>query len=344
MKKTLPPFIFGFVLGLVAASLLFTFLGDDGAGTANVSRRLKVAHTLPASHPVHAGIEYMGKRLEEISGGKLSLVIFPSGQLGSETQTIEQLQSGTLDIAKSSAAPIGNFLSLFKVFSLPYLFRDEAHYWNVLDGEIGQGLLEEMSVNDSGYSSGMRGLTYYDSGSRNFYGKRPVLSPDDLKGVKIRVQNDPVAMDMVSALGGAPTPVAWGELYTALQQGVVDGAENNPPSFVTSRHFEVCQDFSFDHHSRVPDILLISLRTWNDLSGQERNWLLQAARESSVFQRQAWSAEVRKSLDLMRAEGVRIHEVDLTPFIDATRSVRDKYAAGPLKELKELMGRIESVN
>ncbi len=190
-------------------------------------------------------------------------------------------------------------------------------------------------MNDAGQSSGMRGLTYYDSGSRNFYGKRPVLSPDDLKGVKIRVQNDPVAMDMVSALGGAPTPVAWGELYTALQQGVVDGAENNPPSFVTSRHFEVCQDFSFDHHSRVPDILL---------SGQERNWLLQAARESSVFQRQAWSAEVRKSLDLMRAEGVRIHEVDLTPFIDATRSVRDKYAAGPLKELKELMGRIESVN
>jgi tripartite ATP-independent transporter DctP family solute receptor len=341
MKKTLPPFIFGFVLGLVAASLLFTFLDDDGAGTADVSRRLKVAHTLPASHPVHAGMEYMGKRLEEISGGKLSLVIFPSGQLGSETQTIEQLQSGTLDIAKSSAAPIGNFLSLFKVFSLPYLFRDEAHYWNVLDGEIGQGLLEEMSVNDSGHSSGMRGLTYYDSGSRNFYGKRPVLSPDDLKGVKIRVQNDPVAMDMVSALGGAPTPVAWGELYTALQQGVVDGAENNPPSFVTSRHFEVCKDFSFDHHSRVPDILLISLRTWNDLSGQERNWLLQSARESSVFQRQAWSAEVRKSLDLMRTEGVRIHEVDLTPFIDATRSVRDKYAAGPLKEL---MGRIESVN
>ncbi len=341
MKKSLPPFIFGLLLGLVAASLLFTFLEDDQAGGTAWARQLKVAHTLPASHPVHAGMEHMGQRLEEISGGRLSLVIYPSGQLGSETQTIEQLQSGTLDIAKSSAAPIGNFLSLFKVFSLPYLFRDEAHYWNVLDGEIGQGLLEEMSVNDAGQSSGMRGLTYYDSGSRNFYGKRPVLSPADLKGVKIRVQNDPVAMDMVSALGGAPTPVAWGELYTALQQGVVDGAENNPPSFVTSRHFEVCKDFSFDHHSRVPDILLISLRTWDDLSGQEREWLLQAARESSVFQRDAWAAAVEESLDLMRSEGVRIHEVDLTPFIDATRSVRDKYAAGPLKEL---MGRIESVN
>jgi tripartite ATP-independent transporter DctP family solute receptor len=341
MHKTLPPFIFGLLLGLAAASLLFTFLDDEGAGTAEVSRRLKVAHALPASHPVHAGMEYMGKRLEEISGGELSLVIFPSGQLGSETQTIEQLQSGTLDIAKSSAAPIGNFLSLFKVFSLPYLFRDEAHYWKVLDGEIGQGMLEDMSVNDSGQSSGMRGLTYYDSGSRNFYGKEPVLSPDDLKGVKVRVMNDPVAMDMVSALGGAPTPVSWGELYTALQQGVVDGAENNPPSFVTSRHFEVCKDFSFDHHSRVPDILLISLRTWEDLSGQEREWLLQAARESSVFQREAWAAAVEESLDLMRSEGVEIREVDILPFIEATQSVRDKYALGSLKELMTRIGNVQ---
>ncbi|MGA1204871.1 MAG: TRAP transporter substrate-binding protein [Opitutales bacterium] len=341
MKKSLPPFIFGLLLGLVAASLLFTFLEDDQAGGTAWARQLKVAHTLPASHPVHAGMEHMGQRLEEISGGRLSLVIYPSGQLGSETQTIEQLQSGTLDIAKSSAAPIGNFLSLFKVFSLPYLFRDEAHYWNVLDGEIGQGLLEEMSVNDAGQSSGMRGLTYYDSGSRNFYGKRPVLSPADLKGVKIRVQNDPVAMDMVSALGGAPTPVAWGELYTALQQGVVDGAENNPPSFVTSRHFEVCKDFSFDHHSRVPDILLISLRTWEDLSGQEREWLLQAARESSVFQREAWAAAVEESLDLMRSEGVEIREVDILPFIEATQSVRDKYALGSLKELMTRIGNVQ---
>ncbi len=341
MKKSLPPFIFGLLLGLVAASLLFTFLEDDQAGGTAWARQLKVAHTLPASHPVHAGMEHMGQRLEEISGGRLSLVIYPSGQLGSETQTIEQLQSGTLDIAKSSAAPIGNFLSLFKVFSLPYLFRDEAHYWNVLDGEIGQGLLEEMSVNDAGQSSGMRGLTYYDSGSRNFYGKRPVLSPADLKGVKIRVQNDPVAMDMVSALGGAPTPVAWGELYTALQQGVVDGAENNPPSFVTSRHFEVCKDFSFDHHSRVPDILLISLRTWDDLSGQEREWLLQAARESSVFQREAWAAAVEESLDLMRSEGVEIREVDILPFIEATQSVRDKYALGSLKELMTRIGNVQ---
>jgi tripartite ATP-independent transporter DctP family solute receptor len=340
MTKNTSFFLFGILVGLMVASLVFTFLGSSNDGTGVDVRQLKVAHALPASHPVHAGMEYMATRLGEISGGTMKVDIFPNGQLGSETQTIEQLQSGTLDIAKSSAAPFGNFISVLKVFSLPYLFRDEEHFWKVLDGEIGQDLLETVTVNDSGQSSGLRGLTYYDSGSRNFYGKEPVLSPADLKGVKIRVMNDPVAMDMVSALGGAPTPVSWGELYTALQQGVVDGAENNPPSFVTSRHFEVCKHFSFDHHSRIPDMLVISSQTWSELNEQEREWLMQAARESSVFQRQEWAAAVKESLDLMRAEGVTIHEVDMTPFIEATASVREKYAKG---EIKDLMNRIQAV-
>jgi tripartite ATP-independent transporter DctP family solute receptor len=340
MKNSTSWFSFGLLVGLVIASLIFAFLGSSRDGSSATVRQLKVAHALPASHPVHAGMEYMATRLAEISGGAMQIDIFPNGQLGSETQTIEQLQSGTLDIAKSSAAPFGNFITVLKVFSLPYLFRDEDHFWKVLDGEIGQDLLEEITINDSGQPSGLRGLTYYDSGSRNFYGKAPVLSPADLKGVKVRVMNDPVAMDMVSALGGAPTPVSWGELYTALQQGVVDGAENNPPSFVTSRHFEVCKHFSFDHHSRIPDMLVISSQTWSELSEQEREWLMQAARESSVFQRQEWAAAVKESLDLMRAEGVTIHEVDMTPFIEATASVREKYAKG---EIKDLMNRIQAV-
>jgi len=335
MKKSTSYFTFGLLVGLVLACGIFTVLrpgGDDGQSGV---RKLKVAHALPASHPVHVGMEYMARRLQEISSGQMKIDIFPNGQLGSETQTIEQLQSGTLDIAKSSAAPIGNFLSLFQVFSLPYLFMDEAHYWNVLEGEIGTELLEKMEINDAGQPSGLRGLTYYDSGSRNFYGKRKVLSPNDLTGVKIRVQNDPVAMDMVSALGGAPTPVSWGELYTALQQGVVDGAENNPPSFVSSRHFEVCKHFSFDHHSRVPDVLIISSRTWSSLNKQQQDWLLQAAHESSLYQREAWAAAVQESLDLMRAEGVEIHEVDMRPFIEATATVRAKYAKGSLKQLMD---------
>ncbi|MEX0323250.1 MAG: TRAP transporter substrate-binding protein [Puniceicoccaceae bacterium] len=340
MKKSSSYFTFGLLVGLVAASILFTLVDSGSSSAQSDVRRIKVAHVLPASHPVHAGMVHMAERLEVISGGRMAIDIFPNGQLGSETQTIEQLQSGTLDIAKSSAAPIGNFISKLQVFSLPYLFRDKEHFWKVLDGEIGMGLLEEITINDSGQPSGLRGIAYYDSGSRNFYGKKPVLSPVDLDGVKIRVMNDPVAMDMVSALGGAPTPVAWGELYTALQQGVVDGAENNPPSFVSSRHFEVCKEWSFDHHSRIPDMLLISSQTWSELSELEQGWLMQAAQESSVFQREAWEASVEESLELMRAEGVTIREVDMTPFMKATASVREKYAEG---EIKQLMNRIEAV-
>ena len=192
MKQSTSWFSFGLLVGLVLASLVFAFLGSGDKGTGAAVRQLKIAHALPASHPVHAGMEYTAQRLSEISGGTMQIDIFPNGQLGSETQTIEQLQSGTLDIAKSSAAPFGNFITVLKVFSLPYLFRDEEHFWNVLDGEIGQGLLEEITVNDSGQPSGLRGLTYYDSGSRNFYGKKAVFSPADLKGVKIRVMTDPV--------------------------------------------------------------------------------------------------------------------------------------------------------
>lgn len=227
-----------------------------------------------------------------------------------------------------------------KVFSLPYLFRSESHYWNVLNGEVGKDILARLSVNASGSDSQLRGITFFDAGSRNFYAKRAIQSPADLKGLKIRVMNDPVAMDMVSALGGSPAPISFGELYTALQQGVVDGAENNPPSFVTSRHLEVIKEFSFDHHSRNPDILIFSAQTWDQLSEQEQAWIQQAAQESSDFQRKAWAAGVDSSLEMMREAEVRIYEPDLKPFIEATAGVRAKYAVGELKTLVDAVGKV----
>lgn len=339
MNKNSAYLSFGVLLGIVTASLLFAFL--DSGGDSSSVRKLKVAHGLPTSHPVHAGIEHLATRLSALSSGSLELEIFPNGQLGSETQTMEQLQAGTLDIAKGSAAPISNFVSVCKAFSLPYLFRDESHYWAVLNGNIGREVLAALATNDSGRPSGFRGLTYYDAGSRNFYAEVPVLTPEDLVGLKIRVQNDPVAMDMVEAMGGAPTPVAWGELYTALQQGVVDGAENNPPSFVSSRHFEVCKEFSFDHHSRVPDILLIASKTWDGLSEQEQAWLEQAAAESSEFQRAEWAAGVEEAMETMKANGVTIHEPSIEPFMESTQPVRDKYATGELSDLVKRIGEVQ---
>ena len=339
MNKNTSYLSFGLLLGIVGTSLLFAFFDSEKEGGA--SRQLKVAHGLPTTHPVHAGIEHMAERVAVLSGGRLHLEVFPNGQLGNETQTMEQLQAGTLDIAKGSSAPISNFVSICKVFSLPYLFRDEDHFWSVLNGAIGREILDTLSTNDSGRPSGLRGLTYYDAGSRNFYAEVPILSPDDLGGLKIRVQNDPVAMDMVEAMGGAPTPVAWGELYTALQQGVVDGAENNPPSFVSSQHFEVCKEFSFDHHARVPDIMLIASKTWDSLSDQEQAWLTQAAAESSEFQRAAWAAGVAEALEVMESKGVTLHHPPTAPFMKATESVRAKYATGELQDLVKRIGEVE---
>ena len=331
----------GFFLGLIVASLLFAFLKPGHSAVGSDVRRLKVSHGLPTNHPIHAGVEYFAERVAYHSSGRLQFDVYPNSQLGSGTQTLEQMQSGTLDAAQVGAASLGSFIPAAKVFSLPYLFRSSEHYWSVLNGEIGQELLDALAINASGEPSGFRGLTYFDAGSRNFYAKKAIQEPSDLVGMKIRVMNDSVAIDTMKALGASPTPISWGELYTSLQQGVVDGAENNPPSFVSSRHFEVCKEFSFDHHSRIPDILFISEKTWNSLSAGEQSWVKQAAIESTEFEREVWDAAVADALEVMEAQGVTVHEVSIEAFMEATEGVREKYAIG---ELKQLLNRIQEVS
>ena len=335
MNKSNSLFAVGLLVGVVLSSAIFAGIASrqttqSASGTV---RTLRAANNLTATHPVQIGMEHMAKRLSELSGGRLVMEIFPNEQLGNDVQTLEQAQAGTLAITKVSASALGNFVSRMKVFSLPYLFRDEKHYWQVLDGEIGQGLLDTVSQRDDGQASGIRGLCYYDAGSRNFYSKQAIKSPDDVRGKKFRVMSDPIAMDMVQALGGSPTPIAYGELYTALKQGVVDGAENNPPSFMSSRHFEICRHFTFDNHSRIPDLLVISQKVWASLSPEEQGWLRQAALESSRFQRDLWESETKKAIAAMKSEGVAIHQVNLEAFRDRTASVRQRYATGPLGEL-----------
>ncbi len=190
-------------------------------------KTLKLAHGLDVTHPVHRGMEHMAAQLAEKSGGKMRIEIYPSQQLGTERQCLELLQIGSLAMTKVSAAVMENFAPNIQVLSLPYIFRDRAHHYAVLDGEVGQQLLQQSE------QYWLRGLTYFDAGQRSFYSKEPIRTPADLAGKKIRVQESVTAMNLVRALGGAPTPISWGELYTALQQSVVDGAENNPPSFYT---------------------------------------------------------------------------------------------------------------
>jgi tripartite ATP-independent transporter DctP family solute receptor len=255
-------------------------------------------------------MEHMATRLEELSGGAVAIDIYPSAVLGSEVECLEQVQNGSLDMTKVSAAVMENFVPEMTVFGLPYLFRGSDHYWQVLDGPLGAALLEK------GEPKRLRGLCYYDSGSRNFYTRsKPIRRPEDLEGLKIRVMNSATAIAMVKAMGGAPTPIPWGELYSALAQGTVDGAENNPPSFTSNRHYEVCRHFTLDGHTRIPDILLIGTQTWSRLSPQVRAWVQQAADDSSEFQRELWGRETARSLELAKAEGVTIYDVDLAPFV-----------------------------
>lgn len=287
-------------------------------------RSIKLAHGLDTSHPVHKGMEYLAARVAERSGGKLKLEIYPNGQLGTERQCLELLQIGSLGMTKVSAAVLENFAPAIKVLSLPYIFRDTEHAHSVLDSPIGEELLQE---SEPFY---LRGLCFYDAGNRSFYTKdRPVRTPEDLKGLKIRVQESVTAMNMVRSFGGAPTPISWGELYTALQQGVVDGAENNPPSLYTSRHYEVCKYYSLNEHTFVPDILIISTIIWERLSDQERQWLQEAAAESVIYQRKVWKEAEQEALAEVRKAGVEIITPDKAPFMEMVEPMLQSYRDDP---------------
>lgn len=271
--------------------------------------RLTLGHTLDTRHVVHLAMVHMGERLDHYSNGKMELVIYPGGQLGSEREMIELLQIGSLSMTKVSVSPLEGFVPEMKLFSIPYLIRDREHFWKILEGEIGQSLLDKTAV------AKLKGMGYYDAGSRSFYtSDAPINTPEDLIGKKIRVLNSPTAMDMVKALGGAAAPIAWGELYAALQQGVVDGAENNPPSYYLSRHYEIARYYSLDEHTFVPDIILASLPVWNSLDKQQQDWLSQAMADSVVYQKSLWQKASDDALAAVIKEGVEVTYPDKAAF------------------------------
>ncbi|KGE86742.1 MAG: TRAP transporter substrate-binding protein [Phaeodactylibacter xiamenensis] len=319
-------------LVLLPVALIFI----SGCSQQDSVTAIKLAHGLDISHPVHKGMVYFAEQVAERSNGQMRIDIYPSGQLGSERQCLELLQIGSLGMTKVSAAVLENFAPRMKVLGLPYLFRDDEHAWAVLNGPIGKGLLLEAQ------NYWLRGVCFYDAGSRSFYTKdRPINSPDDLDGLKVRVMNSQTAMQMVKALGGAPTPISFGELYTALQQGVVDGAENNPPSFYTSRHYEVCKYYSIDEHSTVPDVMLIGTNTWERLTAQEQTWLQEAADASVEYQRKVWAASEQEALDAVKAAGVQINYPDKSPFAARVEDIYERYKDDP--EIYELIQQIQAV-
>ncbi len=271
---------------------------------------IKLAHGLDEAHPVHQAMILMKQRLEELTDGKATIDLYSGGVLGGETDCLEQVQRGELAMTKVSTAALEAFIPEMKVFSIPFTFRDENHFWTTLNGDIGKKLLAK------GAAQNFQGLCYYDSGDRNFYStKKPIRTIDDVKGMKIRVMNSRTAMDMINAMGGSPCPITWGELYTALAQGTVDAAENNPPSFDTSRHFEVCKYFTFTAHQRIPDMVIMSTKVWNTLPQDVQVALQKAADESEVYQRKLWKEKTEQSLALAKEKGVEL----ITPELDGFR-------------------------
>lgn len=312
------------------------FFGLTSCQSVSEEKTIKLAHGLDENHPVHKAMAFMGEELEKKSGGRLKLSIYPNQQLGSERQCLELLQIGSLGMTKVSAAVMENFSPNMKVFGLPYLFKDKPQTFRVLDGPIGKELL------DGGEKYWLKGLGYYDAGSRSFYTvKAPVEKPDDLKGLKIRVMESVTAMNMIKSMGGAPTPISSGELYTALQQGVVDGAENNPPTFFLTRDYEVCKFFSLDEHTTIPDVLIMSTHLWNSLNDEEKGWVQEAAAASVQYQRELWAIAEEEALAAVQKAGVTITRPDKAPFKAKVTSVYDAYKDNP--EMYSLIQKIQAV-
>lgn len=305
-------------LFLVLPLLLLQCIDNQG------HKELKLAHGLAVGHPVSKAMEYLAERCEEISNGELTIKIYPSGQLGSEQQNVELLQLGSLAMTKVSAAVLEGFSEDYKVLGLPYIFRDKQHYFNVCDSDIGTDILLSTK------KKWLRGLCFFDAGSRSFYStKKQIKTPDDLKGMKIRVMKSKTAMNMVEALGGSPTPLSWGELYTALQSGVVDGAENNPPTFYSSHHFEVCKYYTLDEHASIPDVLIMSQVIWDELTQKEKKYLQQAVKETVVKQRALWAGAEEEALNELKKAGVTIFKPQKSLYSEKVSSMYESYKSQP---------------
>lgn len=297
---------------------LVAMLSLGATFSADAATVLKLSHNQNRSHPVHEALQFMAKRVDDLSKGEIKIRVYPDAQLGSQRESLELVQKGALALAKSNAAELEAFSKPYGIYNLPYLFENKAQYHKVLESALGEKILH--SSKDNGFI----GIAYLDAGARSFYAKKPIKSPEDLKGLKVRVQPSPTAVNMVSYLGGNATPLAYGELYTALQQGVVDAAENNIPSYTLSRHSEVATIFSQDEHTMVPDVLVISTKVWDGLAEKDQQALKQAAQETTLKMRELWQQSETKEKESALKQGVTFVDVDKALFQKAVEPMYEK--------------------
>ena len=324
-----------FLVQTGAVAVGTAMLGVPALARAQQKMVLKAADVHALGYPTVEAIVRMGKKLEAATNGRLSIQMFPAMQLGGEKEMIEQAQVGALQIARISTGPMGPVVDELNVFNLPFIFRDEAHMRKVIDGPIGQELLDKISNSPA---SRLIALGWMDSGTRSLYTKKPVRSPADLKGQKIRMMGNPVFVDTINAMGGSGVTMSFSELYSALQTGVVDGAENNPPSLLTQNHYQVTKFYSLTGHLIIPEIFIFSRRTWETMSKEDQALIKKLSREAQLEQRELWDKMVADSIQKLKAAGVEFIEVDKKPFYDLTKPVREKYGskhAALIKRMEE---------
>jgi tripartite ATP-independent transporter DctP family solute receptor len=309
------------VLGALSAAAVASL---PRPGLAQQKLVLKTSDVHPAGYPTVVAVENLGKKLDQATNGRLSVQMFAAMQLGGEKEAIEQAQIGALAMARVSVGALGPVVDALNVFNLPFLFRNTAHMQKVIDGAIGQELLDDVT-NDP--KAGLVGLCWMDAGARSVYDtKHPIHTIADLKGLKIRVIGNPMFVDMMNALGGNGVAMGYDQVFSALQTGVIDGAENNPPSFVFDNHYQVAKYYTLTEHLIVPEMLVFSRRTWNTLSKPDQDLIRKLAREAQLEERTLWAAYEKQAMDKAKAAGIQIFEVaDKKPFQDAVKPVWDKY-------------------
>ncbi|WP_111559752.1 TRAP transporter substrate-binding protein [Paracoccus sediminilitoris] len=303
------------------------------AGACEITLRSSDTH--PDGYPTVEGVKAMAAEVEEKTDGRICIEVFPSSQLGEEKDTIEQTQFGVIDMVRASFGSFNDIVPVTQLMSLPYLFRSVDHMHTVMDGPIGEEIGAGFEEND------LIALAYYDGGSRSFYNsQKPIQSIADLEGMKFRVMQNDVFVDMMSALGANATPMPYGEVYSSIQTGVIDGAENNFPSYDSSGHAEVAKYFTLDEHLMVPELVAMSKASWDKLSPEDQEIIREAARNSATVQRELWAEQEKASQEKVKAAGAEIiTEIDKTPFIEAMAPVYEKYVTTP--EAQDLVKRIQ---
>ncbi len=296
---------------------------------------LRSHDTHPAGYPTVVAIESMGKKLDAATNGRIKIQMFPGAVLGQEKEAVEQTQLGAIQIARISLGVMGPVVNEVNVFNMPFVFRSEAHMRAVIDGPIGQEILDKVTASPAK----LVGLGFMDGGSRSLYTKKKVTKPDDLKGQKVRMMGNPLFVDTMNAMGGNGIAMAYGEVFTALQTGVIDGAENNPPSYFTANHFSTPAKFyAQTNHLIIPEIFVMSKVAWDRLTPADQALIKRLSRDAQLEQRSLWDKAVEENVAKLKAAGVEFVAVDQKPFFDATAPVRAKYG----EKLLDLMKRVEA--